>query len=82
MPTLTDVIGSIAGYLREMGYIAYGLKISSFDAASEQGVWAVHGTFQNGFMGEYCEFEAVYEPDTGSARKINISEIPARPSYA
>lgn len=78
MPTLTDVIGSIAGYLREMGYIAYGLKISSFDAATERGAWVVHGTFQNGLMGEYCGFEAIYEPDTGSARMINISEISAR----
>lgn len=76
MATLTDVIGSVASYLREMGYIAYSLKISSFDTTSEAGAWIVSGTFQNGFLSEYYKFDIVYEPDTGAARKLNVVEIP------
>lgn len=78
MATLTDAIGAVASYLREMGYTAYGLKISSFDTMSEAGAWTVSGTFQNGFLSEHYKFDIVYEPDTGTARKLDVVEIPAR----
>lgn len=76
MATLTDAIGAVASYLREMGYTAYSLKISSFDTTSAPGAWTVSGTFQNGFMSEYYRFEMIYEPETGSARKLVVEETP------
>lgn len=78
MATLTDAIGAVTSYLHEMGYTAYSLKISSFDSVSEPGAWAVSGTFQNGFLSEYYKFDIVYEPDTGTARKLKVVEIPTR----
>ena len=78
MLTLTDAISTVASYLREMGYTTYSLKISLFDSTLEDGAWAVSGTFQNGFLGEYYKFDIVYEPDTATARKLDVVEIPAR----
>lgn len=78
MAALTDAIGAVASYLREAGYTAYSLKISSFDTVSEPGAWTVSGTFQNGFLGEYCKFDIIYEPDTGAARRLDVVKIPAR----
>ena len=76
MATLTDAIGATASYLREMGYTPYSLKISSFDTTSTIGVCTVSGTFQNGFMSEYYKFDIVYEPETGSAKKLVVEETP------
>lgn len=75
MATLTEAIKTVVSYLTEMGYTAYSLKISSFDSTSTPGAWAVSGTFQNGFIGEYYKFDMVYEPDSGSARKLDVEEI-------
>lgn len=77
MATLTDAIGVVASYLREMGYTAYSLKISSFDTMTEPGAWTVSGTFQNGFLGEYYKFDIIHDPDTGAPRKLDVVEIPA-----
>lgn len=78
MTTLTDAIGAVASYLLEMGYTTYRLKISSFDAVSEPRARAVSGTFQDRFLGEYYKFDIVYEPDTGTARKLDVVGIPPR----
>lgn len=77
MATLTDAIGAVASYLREMGHTAYSLKISPFDTMTEPGAWTVSGTFQSGFLGDYYKFEIIYEPDTGAPRKLDVVEIPA-----
>lgn len=78
MMILTNAIGAVTSYLHEMGYTTYNLKTSSFYSVSELGAWAVSGTFQNGFLSEYYKFDIVYEPDTGTARKLDVVEIPTR----
>lgn len=78
MKTLTDVVKTVSSYLLEMGYAPLALRISSYDNTSVQGAWTVSGTFQNGFLGEYLGFEIDYEPDTGAARRLNVTEVPPR----
>lgn len=78
MKTLTDVIKAVYSYLSEMGYTPQALRIVSYDNTSAQGAWSVSGTFQNGFLGEYLGFEIEYEPGTGTARKLNVTEAPPR----
>lgn len=75
MSTLADVISTVSAYLRDMGHVAYSLKISSFDTTSEHGAWKVSGTFQGGFMGDDYRFDIVYEPGSGTARKMDVAEI-------
>lgn len=78
MKTLSDVVKAVSSYLFEMGYTPQALRISSYDNTSIQGAWTVSGTFQNGFLGEYLGFEIDYEPGTGTARRLNVTEAPPR----
>lgn len=78
MKTLTDVIKAVSSYLSETGYDPMALRISSYDNTSAQGAWTVSCTFQNGFLGEYLGFEIEYDPSNGTARRLNVVEVPPR----
>ena len=78
MSTLTDVIKAVSSYLFEMGYTPQALRISSYDSTSVQGAWKVSGTFQNGFLGEYLGFEIDYDPASGAAKRLSVTEASPR----
>lgn len=78
MNTLTDAIKAVYSYLFEMGYTPQAMRISSYDSTSAHGAWKVSGTFQNGFLGEYLGFDVEYDPTTGVANKLSVTEAPPR----
>ena len=75
---LTDVIKAVYSYLFEMGYTPQAMRISSYDGALAQGTCKVSCTFQNGFFGECLGFDVEYDPTTGAAKRLCVTEAPPR----
>ena len=69
MTTLVDARKSLNQYLNDMNLDPHNLIISEYDSETETGFWLLHGSFQQGFMGDVLVFDAKYRFEAESISK-------------
>lgn len=69
MPSLVDARKSLNQYLNDMNLDPHNLIISEYDSETEKDFWLLHGSFQQGFLGDVLVFDAKYRYDADSISK-------------